>query len=311
MIALDRDWLADHSLPLPGADTDKNKRGRVLAAGGSEAVPGGLLLTAEAALRSGAGKVQVATVERAALPLGIRMPEAAVYGLPTNPKGELASDAGNVIAAMLDRCDTLILGPGMGPDADGGEILRAVLADPAAIGSVLLDAGMIAEAAGNEVAVRGWQGRFVMTPHPGEMAALMGCDERRVSPELAQEAAERFDATIVLKTPRTWIASPGQTVLEYPGGGSGLATGGSGDVLAGIIGGLMARGAAAQVACAWGVWLHGEAGRRLGEEIGELGFLAREILPHIPRLLGLHQLGVSTDSNCRIEATRFGSTPVA
>lgn len=285
MMALDRDWLADHPLPLPGADTDKNKRGRVLAAGGSEAVPGGLLLTGEAAFRAGAGKVQLATVERAALALGVRLPEAAVYGLPTNAEGELASEAGNVVAAMLDRCDVLVLGPGMGPEAAGEEILRAVLTNPVAIVSILLDAAIIGGAANAEGAVRGWQGRVVMTPHPGEMAALMGCDEDEASPELAQEAADRFDATIVLKTSRTWIASPDKPVIEYLGGGSGLATGGSGDVLAGIIGGLMARGAPAQVACGWGVWLHGETGLRLAREIGKLGFLASEILPLIPRLL--------------------------
>jgi NAD(P)H-hydrate repair Nnr-like enzyme with NAD(P)H-hydrate dehydratase domain len=90
---------------------------------------------------------------------------------------------------------------------------------------------------------------------------------------------------VLLKGAETWIACPGEGLLRYPGGGPGLATGGSGDVLAGIIGGLLARGAAPRVAAAWGVWLHGEAGRRLAERICPLGFLGRELLGEIPRLL--------------------------
>ena len=90
---------------------------------------------------------------------------------------------------------------------------------------------------------------------------------------------------IALKAGDTVIAAPDGTLLLYRGGGVGLATGGSGDVLAGIIGGLLARGAAPLVAAGWGVWLHGEAGRRLGERIGPLGFLARELLAEIPRLM--------------------------
>jgi ADP-dependent NAD(P)H-hydrate dehydratase len=81
------------------------------------------------------------------------------------------------------------------------------------------------------------------------------------------------------------IAAPDGTCLIYPGGGVGLATGGSGDVLAGIIGGLLARGASPLVATGWGVWLHGEAGRRVGERLGSIGFLARELLPEIPGLM--------------------------
>ena len=90
---------------------------------------------------------------------------------------------------------------------------------------------------------------------------------------------------VALKAGETVIATPDGALLLYPGGGVGLATGGSGDVLAGIIGGLLARGAAPLVATAWGVWLHGEAGRRLGERLGPIGFLARELLAEIPGLM--------------------------
>ena len=113
----------------------------------------------------------------------------------------------------------------------------------------------------------------------------MQCEEDAVSPALAEAAAARFGATVLLKQSETWIASPGEPLLHYPGGGPGLATGGSGDVLAGIIAGLLARGVAPRMAAAWGVWLHGEAGRRLARAQGPLGFLARELLAEIPALL--------------------------
>jgi len=281
MIEVTADWLAAHPLPQPGGDTDKNKRGRLLAAGGSETVPGALRLTGEAALRAGAGKLQLATVERAALRLGIAMPEAAAFPLPANDHGELGSEAGTALAELVERCDALVLGPGMGAKADASAILKAVLAAAGPDQALLIDAGAIGDCTPITGALRGHAGHLVFTPHPGEMALLMQCDEADVTDDHAHQAAERFHAVIVLKRAETVIASPGGAMLHYPGGGPGLATGGSGDVLAGIIGGLLAGGAAPDVAAAWGVWLHGEAGRALGPP----GFLARELLPRIPALL--------------------------
>jgi ADP-dependent NAD(P)H-hydrate dehydratase len=288
MTPLDTAWLAAHPLPQPGADTDKNSRGRVLVAGGSETVPGALRLTGEAALRAGAGKLQLATVERVVTHLGVLVPEAAIFPLPANEAGELGETSGAELCGYLERCDTLVLGPGMGAKCPAETILRAVIAEPRASLSLVLDAAAIGAAADLAAELRAHQGRIVLTPHPGEMISLMDCDAGRIDADpagLAQEAARRFDATVLLKGPETWIACPREGLLRYPGGGPGLATGGSGDVLAGIIGGLMARGAAPRMAAAWGVWLHGEAGRRLAERVGPLGFLGRELLGEIPRLL--------------------------
>lgn len=288
MTPLDAAWLAANPLPKPDGDTDKNARGRVLAAGGSEKVPGALRITGEAALRAGAGKLQLATPERVALHLGLHVPEAAVFPLPVNESGELAEACGERIAELLDRCDTLVLGPGMGLECPAQAIVEPVLARPGAGRTVVLDAAAIAAASQLEEAVRAHEGRIVLTPHPGEMAKLMGCDEARVAASpaaIVREAADRFAAVIVLKGPETHIACPGDDMLRYSGGGPGLATGGSGDALAGVIGGLLARGASPRVAAAWGVWLHGEAGRCLAERIGPLGFLGRELPGEIPALM--------------------------
>lgn len=288
MIALDRAWLAANPLPPCDVATDKNARGRVLIAGGSEQVPGALRLTGEAALRSGAGKIQLATVERAALALGMAMPEAGLFGLPANDAGELGVAAGTVLANLLARCDTLVLGPGMGADADAAPILEAVLAAETDGVALVLDAAMLTAVASRAHAVSTRKGGTVLTPHPGEMAKLMDEDPERIARDaaaVAREAAARFGAVVALKGPETQVATPDGTVLCYPGGGPGLATGGSGDVLAGAIGGLLARGAAPLVATGWGVWLHGEAGRRLAERMGAIGFLGRELAPEIPGLM--------------------------
>jgi hydroxyethylthiazole kinase-like uncharacterized protein yjeF len=285
MIALNAYWLDDHPLPALDHDTDKNRRGRLLIAGGSHNVPGALLLTGAAGYRAGAGKVQLALPEATTCAVGVAMPEAAVFGLATNDKGELGPDA-EQLTKLMDRCDAFVFGPGMGSESDARPLLQAVLAHQDREVSLLLDAAAIAVSPDFAAELRSWPAPLVLTPHPGEMAALMQCKANAVEDAMAQEAADRFGATVLLKGPHTLIASPGgDQVLQYEGPGPGMATGGSGDVLAGIIGGLLARGADARTAAAWGVWAHGEAGRRLGASIAPVGFLARELLAEIPGLL--------------------------
>lgn len=284
MTPLDAAWLARHPLPALDYDTDKNRRGRLLIAGGSRTVPGALLLSGEAGYRAGAGKVQLAVPDTTTCALGVLIPEAAVYGLPANSEGELGPEP-QKLADLIERCDALVLGPGTGRDADACALLEAVLARPDSGVALLLDAAFLAVSADYGPALRDWPGALVLTPHPGEMASLMHCEAETASAQTALEAAEKFAGTVLLKGPKTWIATPGEPVLEFIGGGPGMATGGSGDVLAGVIGGLLARGADARTAAAWGVWAHGEAGRKLSRTNAQIGFLARELLPEVPRLL--------------------------
>jgi NAD(P)H-hydrate repair Nnr-like enzyme with NAD(P)H-hydrate dehydratase domain len=120
------------------------------------------------------------------------------------------------------------------------------------------------------------------------MASLLNMEKEAVEKALAEvavEAANQFGAIVVLKSVRTVVAAPGEDPLEYRSDSPGLGTGGSGDVLAGVIGGLMARGAGSLVAAAWGVWLHGEAGKNAAQRWGPIGFLARELPALLPRLL--------------------------
>jgi len=286
--ALDSRWLAANSLPVHGPGTTKNSRGRVVVVGGSRLVPGALRLTGEAALRAGAGKVRMATVESAALGLGLLVPEAASLALPEDDDGEIGVGAAERLEASLTRCDALLIGPAIGSADAAARLLRAILEQPCEDMILVIDAAAIGCARDLKGALARFRGRLIFTPHYGEMAMLTGRDETDVAEncaDVARETAAEYGAILVLKGSETHVAAPDGTLLHYGGGGSGLATGGSGDVLAGAITGLASRGTAPLVAAGWGVWLHGQSGRRVATTRGPIGFLARELPAEFPHLL--------------------------
>ncbi|QQV76636.1 NAD(P)H-hydrate dehydratase [Sphingomonas aliaeris] len=285
---VDSAWIAANPLPVHGGGTTKNSRGRVLAIGGSGRVPGAIRLTGEAALRVGAGKLQMATIASAATMLGLFVPEAAAIALPEDDDREIGEGAGPIVEQAMARCDTVVLGPGIARPEVAARLLGQVIsADPGEM-ILVVDAMPIGALRDLESQAAALSGRLILTPHYGEMAVLAGCEEDAVAdnPErFACDAAARFGAIVVLKGSSTVIAGPDGAMLHYGGGGTGLATGGSGDVLAGAIAGLVARGASPRVAAGWGVWLHGQSGRRVATMSGPIGFLARELPVEFPRLL--------------------------
>lgn len=285
---LDAQWLRSHPLPEPDGASDKNSRGRVLVAGGAEFVPGALRLTGEAALRAGAGKLKMATVRSAAMSLGVLVPEAAMIALPAQEDGEIAAEGADILATHLSRCDTLILGPGMSASAQTDDLVARIVSAMEPPLTLVLDAAALTSARHLQSAIARQGGRVIMTPHHGEMAVLTGRDEAAIAADpaaVACEVARQFNAIVLLKANQSIVAGPGGECLLHEGGCVGLATGGSGDVLAGIVGGLAARGADPFTAAAWACWVHGHAGRQLASRIGQIGFLAREILPLIPPAL--------------------------
>ena len=287
MTEIDSEWCNANPVPPPTGDTDKDARGRLLLVGGSRLVPGALRLTGEAALRVGAGKVQVATIESAAMGLGLLFPEAAVVALP-EADGDIAPAALGTLGALMERSDTVVLGPGMDGKDAAAALVRGIAEHPCPDTALVLDAAAAACAGPLCDLLAGYADHLVLTPHEGEMASLLGCEKEAVTRDpaaVALDVARRFRAVVVLKGTQTHIAAPDGALLHYLGGGVGLGTGGSGDVLAGAIGGLLARGMPPLVAAGWGVRLHGEAGRLLAAQVGTVGFLARELLPELPRWL--------------------------
>lgn len=283
---LDGAWLRANPLPQPDEQADKNARGRVLVVGGCRTVPGGVRLTAEAALRAGAGKVQVATVDNAAAIIGAFLPEVAMIPLRTDDDGEI--DALHAVLDLhVDRCDAVVLGPAMGCPNQAAILVGRVLAQSGLVGLVL-DAGALMALGPNAQKLAARDMPAVLTPHIGEIAALLGRDAQSINADreqAVQECAARYGAVVVLKGAVSVVGDRDGSTFAYSGGNVGLATGGSGDVMAGIAGALIARGTPPLEAALWSVWLHGEAGRRCAESIGPLGFLASELLGFIPQVM--------------------------
>lgn len=284
---LDAGLLTSFPLPELVEEGDKEDRGRLLVVGGSREVPGAALLAGTAGLRAGAGKLQIATAASVAVALGVAMPEARVVGLPETPEGCLDRAAIAPILKLAGEAQGVTIGCGLqhGPALD--DLLDALFA---ARGESLLvlDAAVLGSLPPRAGAVRTWAGGTILLPHAREMARLLECEAEEVEIDpltAALRAAERYRAVALVKGRFSHIATPDGRAFRFEGGGIGLATSGSGDVLAGLVGGLAARGADPLTATLWGVWLHGEAGRRLTKRVGRVGFLAREIADEVPGLL--------------------------
>jgi len=280
--ALLRRW----PLPKPGKDGDKQDRGVALVIGGATEIPGALMLAGVAALRAGAGKLQLAAPRGICVALGVAIPEARVYPLPETSNGNLDRQAGQRAAEYAEGADAFLVGPGM-LDEDAIQKMMELLLPRISRGPLVLDAMALS-------ALRGGRYRFsadaqvLLTPNSGEMARLTGDTRESIERDpagVATTVSRALDAVVALKGPDTYIATPDGELFYYSAGKVGLATSGSGDVLAGIAVGLLARGATAEQAAAWAVYIHGEAGNRLARSIGPVGFLARELLSEIPALM--------------------------
>jgi ADP-dependent NAD(P)H-hydrate dehydratase len=272
-------------LPEPGADGGKEERGSALVVGGSLEMPGAALLAAMGALRAGAGKLQIATSQKVAPWMAIAMPEARVIGLASTRHGEIAARACKAIFPQVDRCDAMVVGPGM-PDASA--VVDLLHQRKRSHATLVIDAGGLLFFSGRRGLPASARGNTILTPHPGEMAKLWGIERKEVvghSLDVARAAAARIGAVVVLKGSSTYIAAPDGKAFHNTEGNIGLGTSGSGDVLSGIIAGLAARGADPLRAAAWGVYLHAKAGDALARKMGALGFLARELLGEIPGMM--------------------------
>ena len=279
--------------PLPRSESDgpsgrgKQSRGSVLVAGGSTEVPGAIILGGIAALRAGAGKLQIATCSTASLAVAVTVPEARVLGLPQSGTGDIDPSGADRLLDAVHGVAATLLGPGMLDIPTVQELLRRVL--PRVQGTALvLDAGALSAVSSDRTAVRHLGGEVVLTPHLVEMALLLGIEEEEVARDplgVARHTAREVRAVVVLKGAQTYVATPDDQAYCYTEGAIGLATSGSGDTLGGVIAGLLARGAPAAQAAVWGVYLHGRAGHVLTERMGRLGFLAREVLAEIPPLM--------------------------
>ena len=272
-----RDW------PLPAPGGGKESRGRTLVVGGTSRTPGSVLLAAEALLRSGAGKLQVATAQSVAAALSVAVPEAMVCPLPETDSGEIAPSAAGTVLDLADGCATVLLGPGLMDPDNAEELLGAIV--PKLSTTVVVDAVGMAYLTAHPEGLGHLEGRAVLTPNNTELAITLGLDQEEVDADPVAaivRLATTVGATVVSGTATSWVASPDGEVWTVDTGGPGLGISGSGDVKAGVITGLCARGCPPPQAAVWGTYLHGRAGDRLAARIGRMGFLAREVLLEVP-----------------------------
>ncbi|HEX8535018.1 MAG TPA: NAD(P)H-hydrate dehydratase, partial [Allosphingosinicella sp.] len=261
---LDARLLEHFPLPRHPDDGSKEDRGRILVVGGSRELPGAALLAAVAALRAGAGKLQIATAESISVQLGVAIPEARVIPHKETAEGCIDETAVEGLIEWATKAQAVMIGCGLqhGPPLD--TLLDALLACGAEV-PLVLDAAVLGSLAPRADALKAWKGGAIVLPHAGEMARLLECERDEVAADplgAARRAAETFGVVAVIKGEFSHIVAPDGRAFRFRGGGVGLATSGSGDTLAGIVGGLCARGADPLTAALWGVYLHGEAGRR-------------------------------------------------
>jgi hydroxyethylthiazole kinase-like uncharacterized protein yjeF len=261
-------------LPLPpiGRTAEKDERGACLVIGGPRETPGAVLLAGIAAIRVGAGKLQLATDRSVAAGLAVAVPEAMVIAVDD------AVDA-------VDGADAVLIGPGTAKPDGIAEVLHGVVTKLGRDTTLIIDAGALAALARDPDLIVDVRERTILMPNAAEMAVLLRRPVDEVNADLPRaldDAIERFGTTVTLRAPETWTSAPSRASYVDRAGGAGLGTSGSGDVLAGAITGLTARGADPLTAAVWANHVHAVAGDRCSARIGPIGFLARELLDEIP-----------------------------
>ncbi|QEH35865.1 Bifunctional NAD(P)H-hydrate repair enzyme Nnr [Aquisphaera giovannonii] len=279
---LDRTRLAELPLPEHGGEASKADKGKLLIVAGSASLPGAAILAARAALRVGCGTVRVASPRCVAVAIGVAVPELMVLALPETDAGTAAEDALKVLEEQYERCQAAVIGPGLGSHEETDRLAARFVAESPL--PTVVDASALL--AWGRAGHPGGPAARVLTPHAGEMAELagLGPDEIEADREgLATRLARQWRSTLILKGPRTLIA--GRELYANTAGTPGLGTAGSGDALAGVIGGLLARGAGPTAAAAWGVHLHALAGEAAAASRGDEGMMASDVVEALPDAL--------------------------
>jgi hydroxyethylthiazole kinase-like uncharacterized protein yjeF len=277
------------TMPLPEYSDDANKSdyGKLLIVAGSRRLPGAAILAARAALRCGCGSVRLAAPESVATPIGIAVPELMVLPMPETSDGTIALGAQSLLEAQVEACDAAVIGPGVDESEETAQLLQS-LAHGLALPSVL-DAAAI-------LALSGEKMKFVapriFTPHAQEMSVVAARDLKTIQAareETATECARTWKSVVVLKGHATLISNPKGELFKNEAGTRGLGTAGSGDVLAGIIGGLLAQMATQKMdsanAAIWGVHLHALAGEAGEKEFGDDSLVAGDLIARLPGVL--------------------------
>ncbi len=261
----------------------KGDYGHVLMIGGSRQYTGAIMLAARAAMRSGSGLVTAVVPESLVASLSAAMPEVIVRGAQETDEGALASDLWKTWSGRIEDYDALLIGPGMTRHEETRRLVQQILKDASL--PIVMDADAISVCADDVDALTSATSSLVLTPHPGEFAALLGLSVKDVQRDRvthALDAAKRLNATMVLKGAHTVVAQPEPPVHINVCGNPGMATGGTGDVLAGILTSFIGQGLAPFDAARSAVFLHGRAGDMAAWRKTQAGMIATDIIDELP-----------------------------
>ena len=267
-------------LPDRHPDAHKGDFGKILLLCGSRGYTGAAALAAMGALRSGAGLVYLGVPECIYAIEAVKLTEAVVFPLP-DEDGKLSASAVKEIQKLLPKMNAVLIGPGLGQSKGTLEVLKMVLCGYS--GPVVVDADGINLLTQHKYLLRGRTAPTVLTPHDGEFIRIAGqLGEDRLA--AATALAEELGCIVVLKGHRTLITD-GQVCYRNRTGNPGMAVGGCGDVLAGMIVSFLGQGVEPILAAAGAVWLHGAAGDRCSQRLGQYGMLPTDMLEELPRLM--------------------------
>ena len=274
--------LIGELLPVRRRESHKGDYGRVLLLCGSEGLTGAARLAAKAALRTGSGLVYLGVPEKIYPIIAAGAGSEIVFPLPCDEAGRLCMAALPAITARLPEMDAVLLGPGLGRSEELTRLVQAVLSVCRV--PLVLDADGINLLAQHMDVLRGSKCPVILTPHDGEFRRLGGDPKANDRVGEAMRFALDTGTILLLKGHRT-IITDGQNVYRNTTGNPGMATGGSGDVLSGVIVSLLGQRVMPLEAAAAGAWLHGAAGDLAAREIGEYGMIPEDIIERLPRLL--------------------------
>jgi NAD(P)H-hydrate epimerase len=267
-------------------DGHKGTYGRVLVVAGSRGMSGAAVLTGSAALRGGAGLVQVASPADVQPVVAAGNPCYLTAAVPQHADGTYSLSSIDEVLRLAKSADVLAIGPGLGDRPDVGELVRTVLLAAADTPTVLDADGLnVLRPLPAELADR--SAPLVLTPHPGEFARLLGVSVADVQADrqrLAAEFAGRWNAVVLLKGTGT-VVTDGRRVYVNTTGNPGMATGGTGDVLTGLVAAFLGQGLDGFGAAALGAFVHGRAGDLAAAELGQLALTAADLLDYLPPAL--------------------------
>jgi NAD(P)H-hydrate epimerase len=283
---LTTDLIANYFKPRP-SDVHKGDAGHLLLLAGSPGKTGAAAMTAMSAMRTGAGLVTLGIPSSLNPVLESQCLEAMTCPLSETKDGMLGESSFNAIMELLSGKRCLAIGPGLGSGVETKSLIRRVIQESTV--PIVIDADGINSLAGYTKILQNLKVPVILTPHPGEMARLIDSTAENIQKDrvgCARDFAERFNVHVVLKGARTIIAHPDGSVFINPTGNSGMASGGMGDVLTGMIAGFVTQGYSPETAAHAGVFLHGTTADVIADKTGPFGFLATDVMKAIPEQIG-------------------------